>query len=634
MLQLDSLPIWKRVNDLSLKVKLLGIYLLGLALLGVVGYGFFISQELKSYERDYQVMTTEADYFEKQAFAHLQYTNNLFRRLKTIYNSAGCSKRRSCDKSKVVNAFLKSISVLGNKDFNFAIFAAPDKLIACNDEPLQQVVKKPGAHLKIIRQIIVETQGNGCGSARVSFLDAGGKSHEYFINALFFEPLNYVILALADHQALEKRITAGMLNKRQKIFNAITFSLLLGCFCTLLVCGLLFLYLRNLSGKILEITRSIDRLATSERSETRLAARSQDEIGRLITAFNVYVRHKVDLERFKKLIEEDESISDVYNRIFVILREFGISDFALYEVKNSKNHLNYIQPETSEEGTLEVGNGPMPCSPEILMNADFCRAKRLAHEIRSDDGVQVCPRFRHYQEGWGHVCIPIIISGTVGEVVQITIRPEDHSRISSQVPVIMEYFRNAAPVIESKRLLANLKEATLKDSLTGLYNRRFLEGYVDILSSEIEREKKNAAVLMADLDYFKKVNDVYGHQVGDRVLQTLARILRNTVRRSDVVIRYGGEEFLLILKHVATADEAVDVAEKIRKSVEEHVMKLDGAVVLKKTVTIGLALFPEDSDTFWHTVKFADVALYHGKSNGRNQVVRFLPAMWKDDEDY
>jgi diguanylate cyclase (GGDEF)-like protein len=174
----------------------------------------------------------------------------------------------------------------------------------------------------------------------------------------------------------------------------------------------------------------------------------------------------------------------------------------------------------------------------------------------------------------------------------------------------------------------------LKDSLTGLYNRRFLEGYVDILSSEIEREKKNAAVLMADLDYFKKVNDVYGHQVGDRVLQTLARILRNTVRRSDVVIRYGGEEFLLILKHVATADEAVDVAEKIRKSVEEHVMKLDGAVVLKKTVTIGLALFPEDSDTFWHTVKFADVALYHGKSNGRNQVVRFLPAMWKDDEDY
>ena len=139
---------------------------------------------------------------------------------------------------------------------------------------------------------------------------------------------------------------------------------------------------------------------------------------------------------------------------------------------------------------------------------------------------------------------------------------------------------------------------------------------------------------MADLDFFKKVNDVHGHQVGDRVLKTLSKILKNSVRSSDIVIRYGGEEFLLIIKKATSDDDVLAVAEKIRKNVEDHTMKIDSAITLKKTLTIGVSLFPKDSENFWQAIKFADVALYRGKEEGRNRVVRFEASMWDVDDEY
>jgi diguanylate cyclase (GGDEF)-like protein len=128
------------------------------------------------------------------------------------------------------------------------------------------------------------------------------------------------------------------------------------------------------------------------------------------------------------------------------------------------------------------------------------------------------------------------------------------------------------------------------------------------------------------------VNDTYGHDAGDAVIKALAKLLRQSVRASDMVIRFGGEEFLVIL--VDTPPENADlVAEKIRASVEQLEIQA-GHVVLKKTISIGIADFPSDSDTFWQAVKFADVALYQAKEGGRNRVVRFNTSMWGDDKKY
>ncbi len=137
---------------------------------------------------------------------------------------------------------------------------------------------------------------------------------------------------------------------------------------------------------------------------------------------------------------------------------------------------------------------------------------------------------------------------------------------------------------------------------------------------------------MLDLDFFKMVNDTYGHDAGDAVIKALARVLRQAVRASDLVIRYGGEEFLIILLDTSP-DDADKVADKIRVAVEAMEVQ-SGGVVLRKTISIGVSDFPRDSDTFWQAVKFADVALYQAKDTGRNRVVRFDPSMWSDKMKY
>ena len=146
------------------------------------------------------------------------------------------------------------------------------------------------------------------------------------------------------------------------------------------------------------------------------------------------------------------------------------------------------------------------------------------------------------------------------------------------------------------------------------------------------RNESSISILMLDLDYFKKVNDSYGHDVGDKVLIELSKVLVKSVRTSDMVIRYGGEEFLIVLQN--TSEKYGDkMAEKIRLAVEEMKIQVTGAVI-QKTISIGISDFPDDSDTFWQALKYADVALYKAKENGRNQAVHFKPEMWDDNGEF
>lgn len=135
---------------------------------------------------------------------------------------------------------------------------------------------------------------------------------------------------------------------------------------------------------------------------------------------------------------------------------------------------------------------------------------------------------------------------------------------------------------------------------------------------------------MCDLDYFKQVNDVYGHNIGDAVLKETALVIKKNVRDSDLVIRFGGEEFLVLLIDINEGD-AVQVAEKIRTNVQETKIKVpDGT--LKKTISLGVSEFPVDTESFWQSIKYADVALYKAKETGRNKYIRFVRDMWTEEQ--
>lgn len=128
---------------------------------------------------------------------------------------------------------------------------------------------------------------------------------------------------------------------------------------------------------------------------------------------------------------------------------------------------------------------------------------------------------------------------------------------------------------------------------------------------------------MLDMDHFKAVNDEYGHDIGDLVLKELAQILEDTVRESDIVVRYGGEEFIVLLVNIKSEEDALNVAQKIAQRVRENEIDVYAGSKLKKTVSIGLSMYPQDSTKLDTVIKNADIALYEAKNSGRDKVVRF-----------
>ncbi|WP_417585748.1 diguanylate cyclase [Nitrincola sp.] len=351
--------------------------------------------------------------------------------------------------------------------------------------------------------------------------------------------------------------------------------------------------------------------------------------GNLLTETAETVSGLVRVSRFKQAIEEDETASEVFLRISEVLeQEFNINTFSLYEVDQNKKMIHPVMVDSVPEAPIHW------CDAAIHDHCVGCRAVRTGHLIDGSENTQICRSFstdaasanKHY------ICLPVIESGSVGSVVQLVFDSEDAHKVRNQRPLLEAYLREAAPVLQAKRLMASLRESSLKDAMTGLHNRRFLEEYAETLISQCKRRSVPMALLMMDLDYFKPVNDTYGHDAGDQVLRELAIILQSNVRESDLVVRYGGEEFLIVLLET-NAEQAMPVAEKIRTAVESHKFKVAGTS-LSKTISAGVADFPNDAQAFWQVLKFADVSLYAAKEGGRNQVVRFHKALWSEDADY
>jgi len=165
-------------------------------------------------------------------------------------------------------------------------------------------------------------------------------------------------------------------------------------------------------------------------------------------------------------------------------------------------------------------------------------------------------------------------------------------------------------VIENIRLKKEHEQNSLKDTLTGLWNRRRLSLFTEKLMAQVQRSQKEFAIILLDIDFFKKFNDTYGHLKGDQLLVDLAQCLQNIAREQDLVVRLGGEEFLIVLPDTNLL-QAQQVAERIIATVSKEV---------SVTVSAGIALYiPEIS--FEHIVKHADDALYLAKKQGRDQFV-------------
>ncbi len=174
--------------------------------------------------------------------------------------------------------------------------------------------------------------------------------------------------------------------------------------------------------------------------------------------------------------------------------------------------------------------------------------------------------------------------------------------------------------LKHNETIEELKILASTDPMTKLYNRRYFTKISSHILDLMKREKQNLSIIMIDIDKFKNVNDIFGHQIGDNVIITLANKLIKYQRRSDIVCRYGGEEFIILLPNTSV-DGAKILAHKIRTDIELLTINISSSKDLKFTISLGISQVDlENENNIELALKRADDALYEAKENGRNKV--------------
>lgn len=213
--------------------------------------------------------------------------------------------------------------------------------------------------------------------------------------------------------------------------------------------------------------------------------------------------------------------------------------------------------------------------------------------------------------------VPLLGHGQV--LGYLSIYSETPGLYGSEHTRLAEIFANEASIaIENARLFEQVQLLAVTDELTGFYNRRYFYELVEMELARARRYHHETSLALIDIDYFKAVNDLYGHTTGDLVLKEMCGHIRRAVRESDILGRHGGEEFVLLLPETPL-EKAVEVAERLRHLVESRLVKA-GEVEIKITVSIGVATVTEVCRTSDELFRCADIAMYQAKQAGRNKV--------------
>ncbi|MEX6723135.1 diguanylate cyclase [Parapedomonas caeni] len=313
-----------------------------------------------------------------------------------------------------------------------------------------------------------------------------------------------------------------------------------------------------------------------------------------------------------------------------LLRVFGQSLLAASKSEDVYAAVNEVSAELfaaypgyiaviQESGTLAMLNrwGGITCSGASTL-AD-CQALARGVPLQAAS----CPSC--LLDGAGEtLCVPVRMQQSKG-IWHLTglPSPEDSDRASALITTMHHMIEMA---LSSIKLREGLQEQALHDPLTGLYNRRYLNETINRDLADVERTGQPLAVALLDLDHFKHFNDTYGHAVGDLVLSRVAQVLQASCRQSDMVCRFGGEEFMLVMPGTTQADALAKLDDLRRRigSIHETVNEL---VIDFPTISAGLAMAPLNGRTLEQLAHCADAALYEAKHRGRDRALAYEPAM-------
>jgi diguanylate cyclase (GGDEF)-like protein len=259
-----------------------------------------------------------------------------------------------------------------------------------------------------------------------------------------------------------------------------------------------------------------------------------------------------------------------------------------------------------------------------ISTLDDCQSLRQGHlhSVADSAKAQNCRHFkgappRHY------ACVPLSAQGEpVGVLHLQRSQPSSPGFSDAEMGLVKAVAQHADLALANLKLRDSLRDQSTRDYLTGLYNRRFLE---DSLERDLARAKRGShplAVLMLDVDHFKRFNDRFGHETGDVVLRELGKTIKGSCRTNDLPCRFGGEEFTVVLADCRRED-AMKWGERLLGRIRKIEVQAGGVGVGRVTTSIGLALYPEDGTDLETLLQAADIALYQAKRSGRDRLVAY-----------
>ncbi|MCL5005532.1 MAG: diguanylate cyclase [Acidobacteria bacterium] len=422
----------------------------------------------------------------------------------------------------------------------------------------------------------------------------------------------------------EQKATEGRIAGAERMMHG---ALALGVLVSLLFGGMLFV-LARIVGRMIEhpVQQLIDASERVTRGDfhSRLPLEVQNEFGTLAGSFlhmTQALRHEGEelsaLKRFSEAVTQCTSENEVYDHILHSLQErFHPSQVIIFRLR-------------PEEDLLEAVATLVPLPKElrdwpVMEGKHSCKAVRMGRPFRVNDVTlePLCPgKFALPGEG-SYYCGPLIAGGIIIGAVRLEgardfWTPERESLLES-------YLSGAASVLSNLRLLQTMREQANIDPLTGLYNRRFCEDYARKLMAMARRKDTPLGFIMMDLDHFKSFNDIYGHEVGDRILRHFAKTVTQAMRETNLTARIGGEEFVVLLPD--TGPKACQmVAERIRKAVAHMTVPSGTDKPLPQiTVSLGVAVYPSHGTSLEEVLQASDRALYESKRGGRNRTTLYV----------
>jgi diguanylate cyclase (GGDEF)-like protein len=313
----------------------------------------------------------------------------------------------------------------------------------------------------------------------------------------------------------------------------------------------------------------------------------------------------LEIDKILKLIMDKAKILIGFNAWSILLVE-GVGDELIFGKNQNKNsvkiHKFKVKPGEGIAGWV-VQQGVPVIVPDVLKDKRF------------DKKVDRFPRLKTRSL----ICIPVMIKNKIAGVFEFHYNKGKKVFSEDDTELLIKLVGYAAMAIEKTLLYQKMEDLAVTDELTNLFNIRYLNRTLDIELERSQRFGSSFSLIFMDLDYFKKVNDTYGHLVGSKLLIEVAQLILSSLRTVDTVARYGGDEFVIILPQTPL-DGGFYVADRLRKSMEKKTFLKQEGLSIRVTACFGVASYPENAKTKEELLKIADQAMYRGKDSTRNIV--------------